>query len=738
MRRLAVRLGLVALIFGAATAHATIFGNIRGIVHDPQHRPIEGATVTLRAQASDWTQAKQTDTDGAFEFSAVPVGEYRVTITHRGFAPSDELLVVESGSAPVLHFPLKLAGVTQEVKVSAESEQINLQSSTTENLVNREAIARTPGADRANSLAMITDYVPGAYIVHDQLHVRGGHQASWLIDGVPVPNTSIASNVGPQFNPKDIDYLEVQRGGYSAEYGDRTYGVFNVIPRSGFERNNEAELVASYGSFHQTNNQISLGSHTERFAYFGSISANRSDLGLESPTPAVLHALESGVGGFLSLFYNADTNNQLRLVTSLRHDHYQIPNTPDDELAGIRDLDRESDSFVNVSWVRTLGPGAVFTLSPFYHFNRAIFEGGPNDSPLIVQNDRASNYAGVQTSLAVIAGKHNARFGLYTYGQHDNSLFGLQANDGSGLALTQRQLQWGGLEAGFLEDQFAVTHWLTLNGGVRLTHYSGGLDENAASPRAGAAIRVPRLNWVLRGSYSRYYQAPPLDTVAGPLFAFALQQGFDFLPLHGERDEQWEAGMAIPFHGWTLDTDYFHTAARNFLDHDVLANSNIFFPLTIQRARIRGWESTLRSPKFFRRATLHAAFSHQFTEGAGAVTGGLTDFTPPDSGFFFLDHDQRNTFTTGAVFDLPGHAWASGNVAYGSGFLQGDGPAHLPPHTTLDLSLGKQFGERFFLNATALNLTNRRYQLDTSNTFGGTHWANPREFSVQLRWRFHY
>ena len=104
---------------------------------------------------------------------------------------------------------------------------------------------RTPGADRTNSLAMITDYVPGSYVVHDQLHVRGGHQVTWAIDGVPIPNTNIASNVGPQFDPKDIDYLEVQRGSYSADYGDRTYGVFNVAPRTGFERDNEAELVRS-------------------------------------------------------------------------------------------------------------------------------------------------------------------------------------------------------------------------------------------------------------------------------------------------------------------------------------------------------------------------------------------------------------------------------------------------------------------------------------------------------------
>ena len=39
--------------------------------------------------------------------------------------------------------------------------------------------------------------------------------------------------------------MEVDRGSYSADMGDRTYGVFNIVPRTGFERNNQAELVLS-------------------------------------------------------------------------------------------------------------------------------------------------------------------------------------------------------------------------------------------------------------------------------------------------------------------------------------------------------------------------------------------------------------------------------------------------------------------------------------------------------------
>ena len=77
-----------------------------------------------------------------------------------------------------------------------------------------------------------------------------------------------------------------------------------------------------------------------------------------------------------------------------------------------------------------------------------------------------------------------------------------------------------------------------------------------------------------------------LSTVSGPILNFAISQGVDFLPLQGERDEQQDFGLTIPLHGWTFDYDHFRTGARNFFDHDVLGNSNIFFPLTIDRARI--------------------------------------------------------------------------------------------------------------------------------------------------------
>ncbi len=725
--------GMLCILI-ATTALASVVGSVRGVVHDPQHRPLAEATVTLAENGSDYKQNATTDHSGEFAFSAVPAGEYTITVTFDGLRPVTQSLTVTSNTAPVLHFQLAVSAKNQTVTVTDNADQVQPQPDTT--VVSRNDIVRTPGATRTNSLAMITEQVPGAYIVHDQLHVRGGHQMSWLIDGIPVPNTNIASNVGPQFDPKDIDYLEIQRGSYSAEYGDRAYGVFNAVTRSGFERDREGELVLNYGSYNQTNSQINLGDHTQTFAWYASVSGNRTDTGLETPTPAIVHDMNDGQSGFLSLIWNRASTDQFRVVGSARNDFYQVPNDPTDPAQQLsKDVDREHDAFLNAAWVHTSSPNLVFTVAPFYHLNHAAYDG--YDDLITPTQDRTSQYAGLVAMATISRLNNSLHLGTQMFGEHDSQFFGL-SDTSTGTNLQQQIAANGGVEAVFAEDQYKPFSWVEVNGGLRFTHFDGDLSESAVDPRIGAKVTLPRLRWVLHGFYGRYYQPPPLATVSGPILDVASQQGFGFLPLKGERDEQREFGLSIPLRNWLFDITNFQTHARNFFDHDVLGNSNIFFPLTIDRARIHGTEVTARSPRLWNRAQWHLAFSRQWAEGAGGVTGGLTDFSPPAAGWFFLDHDQRTTITTGMDINLPWRAWISADFAYGSGFLDGDGPQHLGSHNSVDLALSKSLGERWTLGMTVVNLADHRFLIDNSNTFGGTHWSEPLQVIGEVRYRFHF
>jgi hypothetical protein len=758
---------LCTLLLATLSAHASLFGGVQGIVHDPQHRPIAGAIVVLMPLHSANLQTARTVADGSFSFPAVPLGDYSLSATHPGFATVQQSVTVASGATPELHFLLPIATVEQSSVITDTTTGLHPDSATPTTLIRREQIRDTPGADQTDSLAMITDFVPGAYMTHDMLHMRGGHQVSFLIDGVNIPNTNIASNIGPQIDPKDIAYLQVDRGSYDASLGDRTYGIFDVVPEDGFSRDNSGELVLSAGSFLHTDDQLNLGSHTRRFAYYASVEGNRSDYGLSTPIGQVFHDAANGFGGFGSLLFNRTPNDQLRYVGQFRQDFFQIPYDPDPnstenqqyDSSGLRDTQRETDSLSAFTWVHTFSPTTLFTLSPFYHYNSASYTPSPEDTPVATTSDRASNYVGLQASAGTEFSGNTIQGGVYSFGQHDSDRFANAFNDngvgqpGSYPDFSLQAGVSGSLVEEWLSDSWRALPGVAVLGGLRASQFRASVDDSVVAPRIGVAVEVPRLHWVFRGFYGRFYQAPPLISTAGPLVNYASASNTALVPLHGERDEEHQFGVQIPLpgplHGWVLDADNFETRANNFLDHSNIGESSIYIPVTVDGALIQGWELTLNSRTLPHGGHAHLAYSNQIARQRGAVTGGLicAPISSPECdvepGYTPVDHDQRNTLNFGYRSSLPFHSYASSNIYYGSGFTNGDPDAqypgdYLPQHTTFDLALGTTVGENTSLSVNATNVANRRVLLDNSLTFGGFHYNDSRQVYGEVRYHFHY
>ncbi len=738
--------------YGATTAP------LRGVVHDPQHRPIAAATLTVRDTTSALSFTVRTGADGAFLIPALPLGLYTVEVAASGFATLQASVALDSTNPAVVHLQLALATVSQSVTV-LHTPLDPSASATPTTLISRAEIAATPGADRTNSLAFLTDFVPGAYVTHDQLHIRGGHQVSWLLDGVQIPNTNIASNLGAQIDPKDIDTVAVERGSYAANEGDRTYGVFNVVPRSGFERDREAELVLQAGSYFQTNDQLSLGDHTERFAWYASGNVNRSDFGLSTPTLAVVHDGTAGGGLFSSLLFNRSAGDQLRLVAQLRADHFQIPYDPDPnsfenqqyDSSGLRDRQHESDGLAAFTWAHSLSRSVLLQVSPFIHQNNADYNPGKTDTPVATTLHRSSTYTGGQISVSADLPRDSLELGLYSFGQRESDLFGASFADQSSPDFRTPATGSGGLVEEYVSDSLRVLPGLTATAGLRASQFVGSFTETAVSPRVGLSYRIPRLGWTARGFYGRFYQPPPLLTLSGPLVQYALASDASFQPLHGEFDEEHQFGLAIPWRGWVLDADTFRTRVRNFLDHSNIGDSSLFVPVTVDGALIRAWEVTVRSPRLARRAQLHLAYSNQIAEQRGALTGGLVcaPIASPECdvepGYTPVDHDQRNTLSVGGTAALPARTMFAANFAYGSGFVNGAPDpttpypgAYLPAHSSLDLALSHGFSENLSATVSVTNAADQRVLLDNSLTFGGFHTSDPRQVFGEVRYRFHF
>ena len=759
---------VAAVCLCVPSALATVYGHVQGIVHDPAHRPLPNADVTLKSTTSDFTLHVAGRPDGSFGFTAVPIGSYTLTVVAAGFAPEAQSVTVRENTSSILHFELALAGVHEKVSVTAELQPNTATPTTT---VTRADIQATPGADRTNSVQFITDYTPGAYVTHDMLHMRGGHQVSFLMDGVNVPNTNIASNVAAAISPRDIDTVDIERGSYSADEGDRTYGIFDISPKTGFDRDRQGELVVTAGSQFQTDDQISFGDHSQRLAWYASANGNRSNYGLAPPIAETYHDAENGFGGFGTLVFNRTANDQFRTTWQARRDFFQIPYDPDPnsfenqqyDSSGLRDTQLEKDIFGTATWAHTFSTSTLLQVSPFFHYNRSDYAPNVHDTPVATTSDRGSTYGGAQAQIGTTLGKHSLSGGVYGFGQHDNYLYGLYNNcdvtdpvtpcynpplpkcppvNGDGCSATSAS---GGLAEAFVSDSWRVQPWLTIEGGVRQSHFQSNITDNVTAPRIGIAVQVPKLNWIFRGFYGRFYQPPPIVTLSSVL---AVANPFE--PLHGERDEEHQFGVMIPYKGWTLDVDTFRTRINSFLDHANIGESSIFVPITVDGALVRAWELTLKSPRLWHVAQVHLAYSNQIAEQRGPITGGLIcDPTDPDCNGSYdytpVDHDQRNTLSLGGDAVLR-HGWfAAANWTYGSGFVNGDPDpttpypgAYLPAHSSVDLSLRKSLGETASVGVTATNINDTRVLLDNSLTYGGFHFSDPRMVYAEVRWKFKF
>jgi hypothetical protein len=735
---------LLLLSLFPARGWAAAYGSVSGIVRDDGDRPVAEARVVLESAAHAITE-QQTDSTGRFDFPKVAIGLYMLTISRHEFAPLSQSVTVEAGYFPFANVVLKPASELAEVTVTA-SRMTVVASVTPITMVSQEDIQNTPGASNVNSLAMITDYVPGAYPAHDMLHMRGGHQTNWLIDGVEIPNTNIAENLGPELNPQDLETLGIERGSYLADEGDRTYGIFNVIPKSGFSSDRQAELDVTAGNFGQTDDYMSVASHTSEFAYYASVEGNRSNLGLQTPNSPVIHDQSQGYGGFTNLQYKPSEQDTVSFVGQVRQDVYQIPDctTPlaDDPycIGQFGDVQSEADNFALLSWAHTFTDDAVLTSSLLYHYDRADYDGGAGDYPTVTTYHHSSQYEGAEENLRMNFSRNHLDVGLFGFAQQDRADLKLAFTDDSSPTLNELESPTGGLITAWVQDTFEATNWLNLSAGVRQSHFQSSFTENATDPRLGATVLLPRLDWVLSAFWGKYYQAPPLETLSGPLVAYATANDTAYLPLHGERDEEHQFGLTIPVKGWSIEVDHFTTNSSNFFDHNPLGESDIFLPITDQGAHIVGTELAVRSPAFWPYGQVHLAYSNQTADCFGSITGGLV-VAGTACGFppVALDHDQRNTVNLGYNANLPRQFFVGSNLSFNSGLSNGfEGPSHLPSYTVLDLVVGRNLTRDLAVSITGLNVTNAHLLTDNSLTFGGVHWNNPFQIYAELRYKFHY
>src|SRR5258708_19898186 len=107
----ALLLMLLLAFRGNARAQQGTSGSIEGRVTDSQGAAISNAKLTAVSAETGLTLESASDESGLFHFLVVPVGAYRITVEHSGFAKYTATVTVDV--APRINLPLQMAPTNQ-------------------------------------------------------------------------------------------------------------------------------------------------------------------------------------------------------------------------------------------------------------------------------------------------------------------------------------------------------------------------------------------------------------------------------------------------------------------------------------------------------------------------------------------------------------------------------------------------------------------------------------------------
>jgi outer membrane receptor protein involved in Fe transport len=264
----------VLLILPCAFTQETTAG-IQGTVKDPTNAVIASAIVEATSPALIGMRRVQTDEGGNFRITALPVGEYTITVSAKGFRTAKlPGIDLTAGRLPSIDIKLEVGAVAETVEVSSSAPVVDLTQSKVATTVERAALDNLP---TGRSFQSVIPFAPGARLEPLQsgtatpgaslgFQVDGASDGEnvYMIDGVNITNIQ-NGGVGKDFQMEFIQEVQVKTSSFEAEFGGALGGVINVVPKRGSnEWHGEAVTYLRSNAFNANNTDRQLGTDPDK------------------------------------------------------------------------------------------------------------------------------------------------------------------------------------------------------------------------------------------------------------------------------------------------------------------------------------------------------------------------------------------------------------------------------------------------------------------------------------------
>ena len=231
---------IALMVSPSAFAQETTAG-IQGTVKDPSGASVANATIEVSGASLIGVRKVKTDESGVYRITALPPGNYTLTVTVPGFRTFKQGgIALAVGRLPNLDVKLEVGAVAETVEVTSTVTTVDTTTSNVAIAMEREALQNLP---TGRSFQSVIPFAAGARqeplqssrTARDngfQIDGASDSENVYMIDGV---NTTDNQNggVGKNFQMDFIQEVQIKSSGYEAEYGGALGGVVNAIPKHG-------------------------------------------------------------------------------------------------------------------------------------------------------------------------------------------------------------------------------------------------------------------------------------------------------------------------------------------------------------------------------------------------------------------------------------------------------------------------------------------------------------------------
>jgi hypothetical protein len=244
--RTLICLVLLILAVPGITRAQLVTAALRGAVTDPQGAAVSDAEVTITDMGTAFTRTVTASSDGVYNFPDLPLGSYRLRVSHPGFKAAEWTgIVLHVADSVVINVKLELGPVSEQVTVEASAIQVETTSGDLTGLIQGNQVQQLPlnGRNFMELVTLIPGVAPGEAFSAQAKGVKGGSDLSisggavnanlWLVDGAH--NNDVGSNrtilVFPSVDA--IDEFKIERNSYSAEFGQSAGGQISIVTKRG-------------------------------------------------------------------------------------------------------------------------------------------------------------------------------------------------------------------------------------------------------------------------------------------------------------------------------------------------------------------------------------------------------------------------------------------------------------------------------------------------------------------------